>query len=828
MPQFEMRQVNLLFPTATLWTYTVYRQGATVSADAFFSNSSTVRVNVYDVGRILAGDSLLWNHTPQILFSVIAVDPNRKWLDLQTFNFPVTVHAGDRLFPGPAPTLYSDPLGSHALASNVITLDSQGRGFFYYAGSVYDAALSGSGTIQYFFDQPSGVNVRPVGEVNVLDYPNFQLAHDALPPAGGKIWVPPGTYTKDTVPAFTGLVVTKPVAIIGVSNGQASALSVLVHDADDHDTDSIFLNIAGDCLIKDLFIMRSSSQSGKGRGIRWYKSGAAGKLTDLTLDNVTVWRSPNWSFEFLCDGYDANYVGKLVMVDCTAYEAVSGGSLHLGGAGSNNNYFSRCEFDGPGDGYYFNINGCPVNVANPTVNAPAGGSLTGVQPGDAVFGMGIAIGTTVAPMPPPTASQITLSPAPVETPASAGITTLTFWRKNKPDDSLHPLPRGHVHLVRTSASRFHQCTFQGQGTEPALSTDLVSNYLVLRDSYREAGYVGGAAAHSFVINGMTNLLIDGLYHQFHAYPSLLLRTGSLGLAMSRIANAQLLSSVLTNGNVISLAKGTDELIVDNVFEYHLVTGARRDIAALSVGITRPASTTRLGGRVSLPQLQAEIRPGTPGPIDVRSCTYVNTGTVARPATGTSSYLDRCERIQVTSATALNASASLASGQRLIYRGAEGGRGGFYLSARFSMAQQGDLNNAFVGLTNSLTDILPAVLPETLTNVVGMACEAYWPNWKVVWNDNAGLVSLLDLGTSYPFPDGVYQLELWSEPDGAAINYRVTRLDNSSVPPVVGVIDTNLPAAATTLAMRAEINTGGDYDDAAILYVLSLYAEQDFQ
>ncbi|HTO90868.1 MAG TPA: hypothetical protein VMJ70_07010 [Candidatus Sulfotelmatobacter sp.] len=829
MLQFEMRQVNLLLTPSNLvhpeQTYTVYRQGATASADAILNYSSTVRVYVYDAGRIVAGNTLLWNHTPQTLFYVIAVDPNRRWLDLQPSDWPITIHAGDRLFPSQAPTLYSDPLGVNALGSNVLTLDSQGRGFFYCPASVYDAVLSRHDDTLYFFDQPAGVNLRSVGEVNVLDYPDFQSAHDALPPTGGRIWVPPGTYTKDTVPAFKGLVVTKPLALLGVANGQASALSILLHDdPDGGNTDSIFLNIAGDCLIKDLFVMRPEGTTGTGRGVRWYKSGDAGRMAGVTLDNVTVWRSPSWAFEFLCDGFDANYVSKLVMVDCTAYESASGGSLRLGGAGSNNNYFNRCEFDGPGEGYYFDVNGCQVTVTQRSVLPPSGGSFTGIAAGDEVFGLGIAVGTTVDSA---TSSQIMLSTPAIETPLSDGVTTLTFWRHDKPDDSLHPLPRGHVHLVRTSASRFQQCTFQGPGTEPALSTDLVSNYLVLRDSYREAGGTGGTAAHSFVINGMTNLLIDGLYHQFHAYPSLLLRTGPLGLVMGRVANCQLLCTDLTNGNVISLANGTDQVIVDNVFEFHFVTGARRDVSTLSADVTRPAIVTRTGGRVSLPQLQAEISPGTPGPIDATGCTHTGTGTVSRPVTSLASYLDGCERIRVTSAAGIFASASLASGERLVYIGSAAGRGGFYFCARFSADPGGARNNAFIGLANSLSNLLASVYPDALINVIGMACEsAVGSYWKIIWNDAFSSVSSYELGSGFPFGGGTYQLELWADPNGAAVNYRVTRLDNESIEPVSGIADSNLPAGDTALAMRAEVNTGDTVATPTSVDVLRLYAELD--
>lgn len=111
----------------------------------------------------------------------------------------------------------------------------------------------------------------------------------------------------------------------------------------------------------------------------------------------------------------------------------------------------------------------------------------------------------------------------------------------------------------------------------------------------------------------------------------------------------------------------------------------------------------------------------------------------------------------------------------------------------------------------------------------MACESSsWSYWRIIWNDGSGTVSWYDLGADYPFGEGVYQLELWGEPNGAVINYRATRLDDAGAEPVIGVIDANLPSGSTTLAMRAEINTGGADSTAAVLDVLRLYAELDFQ
>jgi len=455
--------------------------------------------------------------------------------------------------------------------------------------------------------QPAAVTARLAGQMTVLDHPTFQHAHDALPDIGGIIHVPAGTYSSKTVPAFTGLKVTKPMALIGVANGQACALSVLVHDSD-KDVDAIFLNVAGSCLLQNLFIMRPDGQTeaGAGRGVRWYQKGAPVYMSGLTLDNVTVWRSPNWSFECVCDGHSEGYVGKLVMSDCTAFEASSGGSLHLGGAGSNNNFFSRCEFDGPGFGYYFNLNNCLVTLGDSRVQASGGSSFGGVAAGDEVFGMGIVAGTTVSAA---TSKQITLSQAAIETPAENAPTQLSFWRAKLPA-GISALPRGHVHLARTSISRFHQCSFQGPGTSPVLSTDLVSNDLVLRDCYREREVRPGdrTVEHSFVINGMSNFLIDGLYHQGHAAPSKLLRTGPSGMSMGRITNAQLLTTDRTGSEVVRLSNPTDELVIDNSMEQSSITGERRGLVVAGAGDVIPTALREGPGKsvVSLPNGSDDI------------------------------------------------------------------------------------------------------------------------------------------------------------------------------------------------------------------------------
>lgn len=570
-------------------TYVAFRQGATLSAPTVVPSSSIVRAYVYDTGQIQQGDTVQWGQDLATLLYVYAIDPGRKWLDLQPTTYPVTLGAGDRLVPlYSPPILYQDSLRTVTFGSNVLTLDADGRASFFTPALVFDGVLTGAGPTRIFPDVVGGF-LGPL--VDVRSYSNFQAAHDDLPTTGGTLLVPAGTYSSNTQPAFTGLTLTKPVAIIGAGNGPSSALSIIIHDTPgSQDINAITINSLGGCVIKNLFIQWPvGTGAGGGRGLRWYKGGDIVKMAGLELHNVVVQRSPNLAFEFVCDGHEENYVSKVLMRDCTAFEAESGGSLLLGGAGTNNNTFERCEFNGPGFGMFYNVNSCSVPMDDSSTVKSAGGAsnFAAVNVGDAISGMGIRVDTTVTSV-DTTSSPNTLRLSKPAIYAPYGPTTLTFYRATPPGSN--EMGRGHVHLMRTSISRFHNCTFQGPNSSAALSTDLVSNDLVLRDTYRETSVSSPTPRHSFLINGVTGVLIDGLEHYYHNSPSLVLETGGGGMNMGKIANAQLIvdQTSLTNMNVVSLKNATDELVIVNGIEQSTATfSIRRDIVVEGSGDVLP-------------------------------------------------------------------------------------------------------------------------------------------------------------------------------------------------------------------------------------------------
>ena len=241
-------------PTAA--TVTLYRQGATTTANFTVTSGSIgpYSVAVDDVGEIGAGDSVQIGTDSTKGFTVDSI-PDRTHLSLlNDFGLNTTVASGSRIVVvSPLMTIYADALAATS-ASNPITADSStGRAQAYVRNKRFDYIVSGTVSPSRLFMNAEG-GVIPEGPfINVRDYPTFQAAHDALPTTGGTIAVPAGTYTSTTKPAFTGLVITKPTAVIGEALGPANALSRLMHDTSGaKDIDAIFLNNLGSCVIKNL------------------------------------------------------------------------------------------------------------------------------------------------------------------------------------------------------------------------------------------------------------------------------------------------------------------------------------------------------------------------------------------------------------------------------------------------------------------------------------------------------------------------------------------------------------------------------------------------
>lgn len=597
-------------------TITVFYQGAGVAAETYCYDWGYSVVPVGGRGSLRDSDVMqVGADTTRLL--VAGPDlPDFQTVNVATQSDPLIVLiAGDRLLVNSRfPSLYSDAAGQFPIASNAVTIDSKGYARFYCAEANVDYIASGGGLPGplLFTDVQAGWAAASRPTLNVLDYPTFQAAHDALPLEGGTIFVPAGFYNSTSSPcAFRGLVVTKPLALVGEADGLGNSMSQMQHNMSGaKDIDAIFINRLGGCALRNLYIVGLFPPvSGTGRGVRWYVPGVPVTMTGLTIENVILERTSNLSFEFVCDGHTQNSISGLEMIGCTAFDAVSGGSLLLGGGLTHDNRIERSEFNGPGFGSFRDVTDCAVVLGNTLVIAPAPVATSSDPPmtGDIVSGMGIAVGTTVTNVVVfQNTLKVTLSRPAIETPAGAGTTPLAFYRAN---DETGNLRRGHVHLEGTTGTRFNQCSFQGPANTPVLSTDLVSNTLELRDTYREK--LGALSlAHSFLFNGVTNLFIDGLFQQFGAEFNLLLKTGPLGLVMGRVMNAQLVTGQPSPSNldIVALGPEYNELRIENSYEYG--TGPTRALAGFG---SAPVATVPAAGTLVLPDTRdkAFLVSGTP-------------------------------------------------------------------------------------------------------------------------------------------------------------------------------------------------------------------------
>jgi hypothetical protein len=191
-------------------------------------------------------------------------------------------------------------------------------------------------------------------------------------------------------------------------------------------------------------------------------------------------------------------------------------------------------------------------------------------------------------------------------------------------------------------------------------------------------------------------------------------------------------------------------------------------------------------------------------------TFGLTATVAGTATAaalsaTSLFTQSPRMIYASSATA-GTSAGVRGAQLACWRGDAADRGGFYLLMRFGWQQVQAQGRCFAGLSGSVSAI-GNVNPSTLTDIIGVGFDSGQTSLRLLYNDNAGSASALDLGSDFPSnaAQELYELMLSCEPGADTVAWRVERLNTDHV--ASGAIDTDLPASTTFLTPHLWGNNG---------------------
>lgn len=187
------------------------------------------------------------------------------------------------------------------------------------------------------------------------------------------------------------------------------------------------------------------------------------------------------------------------------------------------------------------------------------------------------------------------------------------------------------------------------------------------------------------------------------------------------------------------------------------------------------------------------------------------------------------RVNIASLATAGSGAGLRWQGLFLYRGEVFGKipvGGFFFNTVYSITSTATDQRGFTGLFNSANQIPVTQVTNALVNCIGLGWDSTETTLSIIHNDAAGTANKIPLGTNFPSnnPDAVYDLSLFSIPNGETVGYKVKRLDTGAV--ASGIISTDLPAKATLLGAHHSINNNTTAASVS-LDIMRMYLETDF-
>lgn len=329
----------------------VFRQGATCRTGTTVTPAG-VAVTVFNRGRLAVNDTVQLGVDDTAYGLVTAVTDSTVTVQSQTGgNWDIDV--GERLLPtNDQPTIYSDEIGVTSIANSTKTVDAAGEALFYCPETLFDYVVSGSGlTSQLVTDSPGGWVRGGSTWINAKDYPTIQAAVDAVPSTGGTVYIPAGTYTASTVPAFAGVTLSTAGTVLqgeGWGNTILSTTSTTAH----------LVSIdASACRVVDLSLQGPNS-AGTGYGIYVNPSGAD-PLYYTTIERISTDGTASYAL------YIKAVCVMVKVANCVFADSKAGGSVYSsneGNGGSTMLEFDGCLFAGPSYGANGNLTKGVVHV----------------------------------------------------------------------------------------------------------------------------------------------------------------------------------------------------------------------------------------------------------------------------------------------------------------------------------------------------------------------------------------------------------------------------------------------------------------------------------
>lgn len=184
--------------------------------------------------------------------------------------------------------------------------------------------------------------------------------------------------------------------------------------------------------------------------------------------------------------------------------------------------------------------------------------------------------------------------------------------------------------------------------------------------------------------------------------------------------------------------------------------------------------------------------------------FTSAGTVSHPALASTNLLTQMRRTRWASATTANIAGGIFNNTTVTWRGNSGTLGGFFFFARFGQNVNTNGARSFVGLSAKTTHVVTAE-PSAATDSVGMgynAADASTGNWQLMYNDNTGTATKVDLGSSAPRDTtSVYDLFIFAAPSSNTVSVRIMNLSTNTLV-YDGDLTTDIPTATTFLRVHA--------------------------
>jgi hypothetical protein len=189
-------------------------------------------------------------------------------------------------------------------------------------------------------------------------------------------------------------------------------------------------------------------------------------------------------------------------------------------------------------------------------------------------------------------------------------------------------------------------------------------------------------------------------------------------------------------------------------------------------------------------------PGNSTTVQTFGGAVTNVGTISHPALADTNFRTRTLRFVNTSAATAGALASSRPSRTEFAR-----RTGFFVCARVDLVTLQAGMRFFAGITASAASAPTNVDPLANTGAkIGLAINTNTGNLNLIHNAAGAAPTVIDLGASFPVNNtDLWELILFSAPDGASIGYRV-RNRTTSVE-VSGTLSTNLPAVGTFMGRQ---------------------------